>query len=503
MKRFAAALLFLLGACLAGAQGFDDLIELDAPALADSAWQDFYNTLAELGRPLKLDSRLYLNQTSRYSLHSAIYSLENESVLVNYKRDWDDGESRMNFRIGLQTGRWEAVLGSFRFRFGRGIVTGNGSRSPSDSLFSLREPLSPETYTPLGAAAKFNHKALRAGLFGSMQKRDARLSGEAIISLPSSRSGILSTTQESVFGATAGLDSRHFQSAALLYWQHYDRPFADEEKRGQIWAASLYSALDLDFTRLDAELAWAEGGPFGLVAWNLRLKGFTQTFSYARNPPAGQFAYALSPALLNRAYGREEYSSDLRLALPLKTTLQLRYSLNSGSGFSGEQLSRLLASLAWRDAGNSVKLSYYNFDREIISLIDSTYVSASPRNHRLLLQARHHFRPRLRQELEFSYSLEDRSDYTNNTYRASLALAYEPGKLRLKAGVLTWQSPRSFLVEDEFSPQYYSICSSEDTALFASASHQFKRWHFSASGRKSLLEARDFRLFLRLGLSIF
>lgn len=503
MKRFAAILLFVLYACLALAQSFEDLIELEAPALADSAWQDLYGRLESFSRPLKIDNRLYLRDSSRYSLHTVLYELEHESLLLNYKRDWDDDLNHLNFQIRLETAPWEAVLGSYRFRFGRGIVAGSGSRGTSDSLFSLREPMAPETYTPLGAAVKLNHKALRAAFFGSMQKREARISGDAISSLPSSRIGSLNTTQESVFGATAGLDSRHFRSAVLLYWQDYDKPFVDKDLRNRIWAASLYSALDLAFTRLDAELAWMEGGSFGLVAWNIRLNGFDQTLSYAHNPQDDQIAYALTPALLNPALDRDEYSYDLKLALPFKTRLQLRYGLNSGSGFSGDQLSRLLASLAWQNAGNSVKLSYYNFDREIISLLDSTYVSASPRNHRALLQARYHLRPRLFQELDFSYSLEDRSEHTKNTYRVSLALGYEQGKLRLKAGFLSWQSPRSFLAGDEFSPQYYSICSSEDTALFASASHQFKRWHFSASGRKSLLDRESFRLFLRLGLSLF
>lgn len=492
-------LLFCAGITLAQTTG--DLIELETPALADSAWQDFYDELGSLGRNLRLDGRLYMSDTSRYSLHTLGFELTHESLLINHKHDWEEGTNHFNFQIALESDNFQAVLGSYRFRFGRGIISGSGSRSAPDSLFSILRPTSPGTYAPLGVAAKFTRGTYRAALIGSMQERGAELSDGAITYLPATKKDLLGSTKESVFGASCGYVSPHIRGGALLYWQSYDKPFSSGDLDANIWSASLAGTMNYRSHRVDAEFACLKSRLHALASWQYELKNFTQTLAYAKNPAQNQLAYALNPAVLDPGSGRDELSYGLDVSLPFKTRLELLYALNYGSGFSGGPLSRLKAALRYNNAGNSIGLTFYSFDKEIISLVDSTYEASMPRNYRFLISGRYQLRPGFYQQLSFTYGLRDLSDYTKNTYRTRITLGYDLGKLRLKAGLTSWQSPNTFLAPNEFSPQYYSICTAEDTAAFASISRSSDHWRVSALAQKSIIDREDFSIVLRVGFS--
>ncbi len=501
MKRSVAVTILLFCAGIILAQSTGDLIELETPALADSAWRDFYQDLESLGRDLRLDGRLYMSDTGCYSLHSLDYGLSNESLLINHRHDWKTGTDNFNFQIALESNGLEAVLGSYRFRFGRGIVTGSGSRRMPDSLFSIMKPTSPSAYNPLGVAAKLNRGPYRAAIIGSMQERVARLSDGRITSLPATKLDLLGSVKESVFGASAGYESANFRGAALLYWQNYDKHFAGGGLDSNIWSASLAGAIDYPSHRVDAELACLRKKMLSLISWQFRLKGFRQTLSYAKNPIPKQLAYALRPAVLDTEAGRDELSYEIDVSLLRHIRLQMLYALNTGSGFSGEVLSRLRASLRYAHAKNSLGLTFYSFDREIISLVDSTYEATMPRNYRFLFSGRYQFRPELYQEFSFTYGLRDLSDYTKNTYRTRLFLGYDVGRLRLKAGIESWQSPGTFIVPDELSPDYYSVCTAEDTAAFVGLTRSSKHWRISARAQKSIIDRNDFSLILRIGFS--
>lgn len=504
MKRLAALILLLFALSLSPAQTGDELIELDTAALSESAWQDHLQALLDLDLPLKLDSRLLWDQESIVSLHSSLYQAESASLLLNARRDWDKRQTFLSGNTRIRTRTLDAMLGAWRFRFGRGLLLGSGGRSLPDSLFSLQYPGSAASYTPLGAVVKLSRGAWRGGVFGSLQERETRLKDGQISSLPQTRTGLLTATPESIFGATLGWQQKQFQTALLAYHQSYGKDFAASlDLQRRITAGSLFASLDLGAHSLDGEAALLDGDLAALLTWQYRSKGFRQTLSYAHNGfGPKQLPYALQPAVLNTAAGRDEYSLDLQLALPLNTSVLLRYSLNSGASFSADPLSRLVAALSYKQAGNTLKLSYYSFDRQIITLVDSSYLPLSPRNHRLELHGKYFLRSNVYQELEFSYSLEDKADYRKNTYRAGLYWSFEQGKLRLKAGFLTWQSPRSFIALDGESPDYYSVCTADDNLIVATAAYARKRLQFSVSGRKSLLHPGKFELRLRLGLSL-
>ena len=76
MKSF-AVIVFLSLTFFLSAQYYDELIELDTPALIDPAW-NFYQELSELEKLLHFSTRVYLRDTINYTLNSLEYEIQQE-----------------------------------------------------------------------------------------------------------------------------------------------------------------------------------------------------------------------------------------------------------------------------------------------------------------------------------------------------------------------------------------------------------------------------------------
>jgi hypothetical protein len=503
VKRLCAIIFVLLAVSLLSAQSGNEIIELNTAALADSAWQNLYQELAAYTHPIRLDVRISFGNSARYSILTGIYHLQQESVLVNFRHDWLTGVNSLNFRLGIDTGNFKTALGAYRFRFGNGLLSSAASRAPADSLWQICDPASPLSYTPLGIAATYRYNWLNAAVLASYQNREAHISDDLITSLPSTRTGELGIVRESVFGAGFGFSSDYFCVGALVCRQDYDKPFADASLAQRLWTASLASTLDFTTQKLDAEAAWINGHPAVSAIWRMQVKGFSHALSYALNGVPKQVAFAHASALLDNALGRSELGYHFRLSLPLHLDLEARYNLNYGSSFSGGLLSRFIASLKYQNKGNSLALSYADFDKEVITLVDSTYTSDMPRNYRLRLAGKYYFKKGFYQQLDCAFSLRDRNTFSQNTFRALLAIGADIRKLHLKAGFQSWQSPRTFLIEDELSPEYYSLCTEDDSEVFLLAEQRFKFWSFSVQARKSVLHTQDYNLYAKLSVAPF
>jgi hypothetical protein len=484
------------------AQAEEDLLELEADELAARAWTDLYSELEAAADSLGLGSRLYLNPSSQYSLHTVLWRSKANSALFNLRHDFEDGDNLANYTLQLDTGKLNLILGSYRFRFGRGIISGNGSRSLPPTVLAASRPSSPSRYTPFGIWLGYRHNLLSAALFGSSQSRLVTLSGEDIASLAVSREERLSRSREGIFGAAVGYGGKTLRAGALLWHQEYDRDFASGELSSDLWAYSLYACLDKGPSRLDWEAAGRGGGWHHLLNWNLSLGRFSQNLSFAANPPQGQYPYALSPSLLDRGGGKQEYGYDASLSWPGNLKLRLRYNLNQGGDPDGERLSRLLASLSHSDENGSASLSWASFDRELIALVDTAYASSLPVNQRLYLTFQRRVASGWDHRLSFSYHYQDREDYGQNTYRLELSFGYASGRLRLRAGWQFWHSPRDYYALDEENPYYYSIDTGDDSRLLLSAEYRTPRYRVSLSCRQSILDHRQRQLYLRLGLGM-
>lgn len=503
MKSFANIIILLSITFLLGAQYHDELIELDTPALVDSAWNNFYQELSELGKPLNISNRTYFKVTNSYMQNSLLYEIPDGALILNNKYDLDSGNKNWGLHLDLRTERLNLVLGSYRVRFGRGLVTGTGSRNLVDSPFRLYKPISPSTYSPLGTAFIYQANSWQTLAFASVQNRVAKIKDDRITNLPTTSSDNLSSTQESIFGTAFGVLKNNFQIAALLYRQRYDRAFSDSILVSDLWAYSLYSSLKLPNNNLNLELSFVNQQISTLLSWNYRFRSFSQTLSYGQNTIYHQIPYALSASILNHNTDRKEISCDLKWNILANTDIQMRYSVNMGPSFSGEPLSRFIGSLVFDNKVTRWKLNFSQYDRELITWVDSTYIATMPQHYRIQTNGYLPITTGLFQQFEFSYTLQNKKDYTKNTYHFQYFLGYQQSSWELKFGYITWQSPNNFYCADEFSPEYYSICNSEETALSITTGLKLKNFNLSLYGEKSLLSPQKYRINIQLKVSIF
>lgn len=493
-----ACLLFSL-ACLA-AQIPEELTELDYAAQAEAAWEQIYQELR--GQPFSIDARATLAPANTQFQASAACRIDRAELLLNYNHRLHDALSAGSFRLHASSPRWDLVLGSYRFSFGRGLVSGSNSRAQPDSLFSLPNPLSPRNFSPQGAVLTHRYRFLRGAVFASVQYREAKTDTEGQIrSLPKTRSGGITATREDILGLAAGVALPRLRAGGLLYWRQYDRDFAETGTNRSLWAASLYAAFTHNNLRLDGEAALAEGIPSALLTCSYKLKDFSQSISYGRNGLKDRLPYALSPGVLSTAASRDEINGDLSLGLPLQVTLKLRYTISGSSGFDGGALSRFTGSLGYSDRGSHLKLLFHNYDREIISLVDSNYVSSEPRNWRIQLSGQLRFQTNFYQRLDFSYTLQDKFHFSRNTHRVRFGFAWEHKDWELGLDYLAWQSAEEIWLMDELDPYTLLPESAEDKLLVADLAWRRGSWRLGFQGRKSFLYEDSYRLWLRWGWS--
>jgi len=130
------------------AQISEELPELEIPAQAEETWEQLFSELRE--QPLSLAGRADLFSKNPQIHLNGRWQLPRAELLALYNRDLNKDLDAFSFRLAVGSNHWDAVLGNYRLRFGRGLALGTSSRSMPDSLFSFQNPLSPRNYGLLG-----------------------------------------------------------------------------------------------------------------------------------------------------------------------------------------------------------------------------------------------------------------------------------------------------------------------------------------------------------------
>lgn len=476
------------------AQISEELPELEIPAQAEEAWEQLFCELRE--QPLSLAGRADLFSKNPQIHLNGRWQLPRAELLALYNRDLNKDLDAFSFRLAVGSNHWDAVLGNYRLRFGRGLALGTSSRSMPDSLFSFQNPLSPRNYGLLGAGAAYRHKALRATVFASMQSREAKLDAEGRIrSIQKSRGEEFSSTTESILGAAAGISLPSVNAGILCQRLEYDREFANPEMSRTHWMASAYAGLKLKRIRLDAETLLQDTHPAAFLNFNYKAAGFEQNISYARNGLQNRLLHALTPALLSKTTDSNEWNFDWAFALPLKSSLKLRYAINNDAG--GSPLSRFIGSLTHSHKQRKFGFLFQSYDSEIITRIDSSYVSSEPRNHRFRLWGRYPLAGALEQNFDFVYGVQDKKNHSQNSFRAKLGFAYVEKDWKLTLEYLSWQNLHESWQSDEFDPWLQSLCASEDRVLSLDLAWGRGAWKLAVKGTASFLDVKNRGISLR------
>lgn len=483
-----------------------DLIELSTETLEYEALSELYRELGTLGGSLGLDSSLYLRENDPYSLHSVISRFRGDYLLLNTRFGYDEGSAQANFSLNIRGKKLvrQVSLGSYRLHFGRGIIAGSGKRTMPTTAIDLERPPRANVYSPLGAAAILGYRDISLLGFGSIQSRRAKLSGEDILSLPSTKTDDLGKSLESIYGAALSYEKGILGVAAMAYRQDFDRDFADPDLDSGLTAFSIYAALKLKRHIIDAESAWLNGRHSSRVRWEMSYGGFTQSFTHANNPARQYTAYSVSPAVLSRRVGAEELSWEARMPLAHSTFLLTRLSFNDASteNLGDSYISRQMAAVEYKDTRSLMRMSLYRFDREILYQIDESYQSTIPQHYRAQVYIHTKLIPVLVWTAQVRYHFERKSIFDQSTFYAENALDYSYGKLRAGIAWTRWQSLREFVIPDDQEPGNYIQTSGEDSTLALNTSYAFKHWRLAATWRHSLEHSDRYQLTLRLGLSL-
>lgn len=484
-----------------------ELIELVTDDIETAAWDSLYLELLSSKATLKLDNRVYLEEDANRSLHSLLYKRPGQTLLLNYKRDWDDNKDRVNIQAEITSKNLirQAVFGHYRLRFGRGLAIGNGQRGFPDEVFTLGKPAGPDTYVPFGAAARLRWTRFHLLGFGSVLNRNANLSGDLITSLPSATSEASGSVLESLFGAAVSYETKPLRLGALYYRQIYDHDFASPERASDLTIRSLYGAVRIPEHKLDAEATFATHSSQEYFAWEYSHAGFLQSVSFTSNPDFKQVSYSTPAAILSRDTHTNEIAWDASFPLRKYLSMRLRYALNYNErqSFSTHNIrSRFAAILDYKTKTNFGSLSVYNFDREILVPGDNSYSVTLPRNWRAELRFGQTVFPGLDYKFQFRYHVEDKNGFDQNSFFFANSFSYRYRDFTLGASYKSWKNFRQYIYYEDDTLEAYNTSQRDDSVLDLSAG--MKLWHLNTglSYRVSLTGDNPQRLILRLGMAI-
>lgn len=504
MVKFLAILILLipLGLC---AQEAIELIELDLPSIEYQAWEKLYEDQFSLKNQVVLD----WVKDETYSLHNLHVDYQGQQLYFNFQDDWENNLSYVNFAVKIKQNQLfeELNIGHYRIRFGSGITLGSGSKRLDRALIEIEKPPHPQSYSPLGAAARFKVNHISGLLFGSIANREAKLSPQnKIISLAKTKHGLKDTSTETIWGGAIGYESKLFKIGLTGYAQAYDKHFVNPSIKKDSAIFALYWGLRFKEHSLDAESGTVNQNPHHFLAWNYRHQGFEQTFSFALDPDQRQLAYFSPREVLSRDANTMELAWDARFPLFKNANLNTRFAFdqNARDHISSKGLvKRLLASFDYSPKEHDFRFTISHFDREILSQIGEEGIDYSvtrPSHWRFELGYKDQVFPHLQLILNSRYHLENKDTWKNNAFYYHSAIRFSYKNSALKFGYQGWQNAKTGIYYEDDLPLAWSLSQKEEQNLYLAGDLQLKNIKLGLNYRQSLTQSKDQRLVLNLGI---
>lgn len=442
MKPYCCILLILISVLL-GAEDTPELLKDEYP---DRFTEDIYLDQEQLRAALH----------TAYSFAAPQYfnlqgSLDNDAVQVYGSLRLREARSTANLQLRYKDA---LALGNYRLAWAEGLIL---SKSRSNNAI-LKAPHS-TTYCPQGMAVELKHRSLWGLAFASRQNRDARLIDRQISLLPRSKTDYLANSRESIYGAGISVNVKGTGGGILYYHQHYDRAFCDTEQDSLLDIFSVYAVTKLNAHQLRAECSLQDRPSFAL-AWDMRSSGFQQSWSYTRLQTYQKPAYAARVLRLHEGTDRDELSASLAYTALKGIDVKASATMNKSYDGPGTQnwLGEHKLSLDYRQAGNCASLSVTGLDREILSVIDSSYVSSIPRHYRVSMRLSRQISDPLRTFLAFRYHHQEKTLALKTGSWWEQGIAYAASGLGIKLSYRLWQSGSyPMLIPDESEEGYQSF----------------------------------------------
>jgi len=494
--------LFLFGWALLQAAG-EELPELESDALQDAWLRQFYAELAEGGYKLKLNSRSRISEDD-WNFLWGIKLSDNQLTLNANLNTETPNRFTGNFTLSRRTPKStlkELQIGSYRVQWGSGLIFSR-ALDPVELGRFLPAP-HPQSYSPLGAAARIGYSRFSAFALASWQNRSVSLTDGRISYLYKSKAVKLSQAAEAIVSGGAEYQSGGLALGTLLYCQNFDREFANPNYAQTLTAASFAAGYKGRAFAVQTEAASLNGKAALKAQAELNLPGIRQSLGFSSRQGIQLPVYAARPTLLSAVGKGYEVDWDLALAMRGGYKLGLRQAVfnNAQTLQSPHWLSRNTLYLQTDPKGIDILLQFTRLDREIISSQDSSYADTRPVHYRVLFKMQHQVVPNVSFHMQFRYHREDRSSVKNDGIYWENAFVFKPGKLRVETGLKSWQSSRSLVFEDTCSenPSGSSLATGDEFAWFITPGFAWKALRIKAELQQSL-HSGNTTFYLGLGI---
>lgn len=472
----------------------EDLPELNQEKLQENWLDTFYRQLAEGSFALQGNSRVRINETGRNALLGLRLQEENYRLLGNVYGIGAD-EFYGNFTLTASAPKTylrELHFGSIRPAWGEGIVFRRSN--DNKGIGALSPAPHPHSYSPLGAALLTGKHNFSFFALASLQNRRVSLSEDRISHLYQSRGEKIASSAERIVSGGMAYEPGILKLGTLFYLQSYDRRFTDPEYAKHLDAISAFAGLKGETMHIEAEAALLNQNQALQAEAGLKLQELDQRWGFSWREGSQMPAYASRPAVLSAKGKGYELNWDLDYRADNATSLGFQQALfcRQHSLENPKWLSRSNFYLRYAPQGAIYLLQFTRFDKEVIAEQDSSYQNTRPVHYRALLKLQHGISKNLSFNMQFRYQREDKLSTRNDGVYWENAFLFKPRSFGLEAGLKSWQSRRSLILEDPDSEDYAgsAIATGDEFLCFIAPSLSLKSFHLKAELQYSLKNAK-------------
>jgi len=408
-------------------------------------------------------AEIYQNlQTSKIAAKMSVYQRDDSYLLSHLHLE----QGEIVIKGGIKSGERlygnlqakfydQIIIGNFRPELGEGLVFARANAAPR-----LLSPAHPQSFSPQGLALNLGYKNCYLMAIVSGLQRDVKLTEGKISTLPRTKGEYLSSSKEEIGSVALWYAGDRCQLGALLYQQHYERGFAKAGQDSLLQVGSFFGRASLGDHKLSLESAIQKGGASLKTGWELQSGIFWQRWRYGYIGKYQRPAYAAQPLRLSSLDERSEISAEasVKLIPNLKLDAGAVLCRSLGSITGPDWLSQSSVRLRYRDQNSFAQGSLKLIDRQILSAIDSSYVSSIPLHYRFQIAGSQEIREFWEIAFSARYHYQEKNAAFSSGSWWHHSFAYQNEGLKFLLAYTIWNSANfKMIVPNEGDLGYESL----------------------------------------------
>jgi|GEM_PF-5911923 len=432
------------------------LPELFADEASDAFWYNRLSELKALSFDIKSSDWEYRNTSFRSTLNLS------EAAYKAYLAHYQQVDTELSYPAGniiyMPNSKLQALIGNYRINFGRGILLGSNQGAGMINPYP-----NPQLYSPQGISLLFKHRRIDLSVFVSEQLRSYVGSDSVINYLPRAKSKRLAKTSETIGGVALSWQNHNHSAGLLYYRQDYGHRVNSSVAKPVDSAIAASYTFDNRSVSLDGEIAILDQEPAikAVATYDDKKHSLQTAFSLY---PQCAFAPYASPFFNQvKTPSAHEISLKAGYALSPKTQLYYRALMLKHNQDTSSSAYRQAHSYEFqhKHAKTSHSLSLAFFDREIITAIDSSFVSTIPMHLRISYRMRHNANKNIQVSQRLELRHEDKVKLHQKSFLYHSDIHIEQGSWQYQAELKSWHTLTSiYEPANDQDPDAYIITKS-------------------------------------------